>query len=105
MEVSLVYSELQDSQGHTENPMTKKLVGEKRIYLIYTTLLFIIEGSQDKNSNRAGSLRQELMQKPRRGAAAYRLLSHGLLSLLSYRTQGMDGNVHNGLGPLALITN
>jgi hypothetical protein len=28
-----------------------------------------------------------------------------LLSLLSYRTQGMDGNVHNGLGPLALITN
>jgi hypothetical protein len=44
--------------------MTKKQVGEERIYLAYTSmLLFIIEGSQDRNSNRAGSWRQELMQR------------------------------------------
>jgi hypothetical protein len=42
--------------------MTKKQVGEKRVYLAYTsTTLFIIEGSHDRNSNRAGSWRQELM--------------------------------------------
>jgi hypothetical protein len=28
--------------------MTKKQAGEKRVYLAYTSILFIIEGSQDK---------------------------------------------------------
>jgi hypothetical protein len=36
----------------------KKQVVEERIYLAYTSiLLFIIKGSQSKNSNRAGTLR------------------------------------------------
>ena len=50
--------------------MTKKQVGEERVYLAYTSaLLFITEGSQDRNSNRAGTWRQELMQRPWKGAA------------------------------------
>jgi hypothetical protein len=36
--------------------MTKKQVGEERVYSAYVpTLLLIIEGSQDWNSSRAGS--------------------------------------------------
>ena len=46
--------------------MTKKKVGEERVYLVYT---FIIEASQDRYSNRTGAWRQELMQRPWRGAA------------------------------------
>ena len=38
------------------NIMTKKQIGEKRVYSAYTsTLLFITKGSQDWNSNRSGS--------------------------------------------------
>lgn len=40
--------------------------------------------------------------------AAYWLVSHALLSLLSYRIhdyQSMDGNTHNGLDPPSPITN
>jgi hypothetical protein len=45
--------------------MTKEQVGEERVYLAYISiLLFIIEGSQNKNLNRAGSWRQDLMQRP-----------------------------------------
>jgi hypothetical protein len=88
--------------------MTKKQVGEKGIYLANaSTLLFIIEGSQGRNSNMAESWRQELMQKPWRGAA-YWLASHGLLSLLSYRTQdhqSRDGTINYELGPSPLMTN
>jgi len=39
----------------------QKQAGEKRVYLV---ALFITKGSQDKNSNRAGTWRQELMQRP-----------------------------------------
>ena len=89
--------------------MTKKQVGEERVYSAYTsTLLFITKGSQDWNSNMAGFWRQELMQRPWRAAAAYWLTSPGLLSLLSHRTQDpqpRDSTTHNGLGPPALITN
>jgi hypothetical protein len=36
--------------------MPKKQVVEERVYLVYTsTLLFIIEGNQGRNSNRAGA--------------------------------------------------
>jgi hypothetical protein len=43
--------------------MIKAQVGEKRVYLFYTsTLLFIIEESQGKNSNSAGSSRRELIE-------------------------------------------
>jgi hypothetical protein len=39
-----------------QNTMTKNQVVEKRVYLAYSSIfLFIIEGSQDRNSNRAGS--------------------------------------------------
>jgi hypothetical protein len=40
---------------------------EERVYM--STLLFIFEGSHDRNSNKAGTWRQELMQKPWRAAA------------------------------------
>ena len=77
-------------------------IGEERVHLAYiSTLLFIIEGSQDRNSNRAGTWRQEETWKPWRGAA-YWLAPCGLLSLLSYRTQDhkpRDGTTHNELGP------
>jgi hypothetical protein len=78
--------------------MTKKQVGEERVYLAYTsTLLFITKGSQDWNSHRAGTWRQELLQRPWRGAA-YWLAFPGLLSLLFYRTQDhqpRDVTTHN----------
>jgi hypothetical protein len=61
-----------------QNIMTKKQVRDP--------LLFITKESQDRNSPRAGTWRQELMQRPWRGAV-YWLASPGLLSLLSYRTQ------------------
>jgi hypothetical protein len=88
--------------------MTKKQVGEERVYSAYTsTLLFITKGSQDRNSHRAGNWRQELKQRPWRGDA-YWLALHGLLSLLSYRVQDYqprDGTTYNVLGPPCLITN
>jgi hypothetical protein len=53
---------------------------------------FIIEGSQDRNSNMAGTWRQELMQRPWRDVA-YWLASLGLLNLflieLRTRNSGM----------------
>lgn len=57
------------------NTMTKSNVGRReRVYLDYTsTSLFIIEGSQDRESNRAGAQRQELMQSP------WKVLLAGLL--------------------------
>jgi hypothetical protein len=49
--------------------MSKEQIGEeKKVYLAYTSvLLFIIEGIQNKNSNRAW--KQGLMQRPWRGGA------------------------------------
>ena len=42
---------------------------EERIYLTYTfTSQSIAEGSQDRNSNRREAWRQELIQRPWRGA-------------------------------------
>jgi hypothetical protein len=78
--------------------MTKKQVEEARVYSAYTsTLLFITKGSQDRNSYRTGTWRQELMQRPWRDVT-YWLASPGLLSLLSYRTQDYqprDGTTHH----------
>ena len=43
---------------------------EERAYVAYTsTSLFIIKGSQDRNSSRADTWRQKLMQRPQRDAA------------------------------------
>lgn len=70
--------------------MIKKQVGKERDYSAYTSTHSTIhrcEGSQDRNSNRAGSWRRELMQRQcERWSAAYRLVLHDLLDLLSYRT-------------------
>ena len=91
-----------------QNIVPKKEVEEERVYSAYTsTLLFITKGSQDRNSSRAGTWRQKLIQRPWRGAA-YWIASPGLLSLLSYRTQDYqprDGATHNGLDPPPFITN
>ena len=60
--------------------MTKKQVGEERVYSAYTSiLLFITKGIKQVR-------KQELMQRPWRDVT-YWLSSPGLLSLLSYRTQ------------------
>jgi hypothetical protein len=83
----------------------QKQVGEERVHLaVFSTALSIIKVSQGRDSNRAGSLSQELMQSPWR-SAAYWLTPHGLLSLLSYKTQDYQpkGNTtHNGT-PLTII--
>jgi hypothetical protein len=88
--------------------MSKRQVGEERVYSAYTsTLMFVIKGSQDRSSHGVGAWRQELKQRPRRGAA-YWLASPALLSMPSYRTQDhqpRDGTTHNGLGPSSLFTN
>jgi len=88
--------------------MTKKQVGKERVYLAFTsTSLFIIEESQDRNSSRAGTWRQELMQRPWRDVA-YWLAPRDLLTLLSYRTQDhqlRDGTTYNGLDPPTSTTN
>ena len=85
--------------------MTKKQVWEERVYSAYTsTLLFITKGSQDRNSHRAGTWRQEWMLRPWKDVT-YWIASPGLLSLLFYRTQDhqpRDGTTHNGLDPPTL---
>jgi hypothetical protein len=85
--------------------MTKKQVGEERVYSAYTSiLLFITKGSQDWNSSRSES-RSKLMQKPWRDVL-YWLASPGLLRLLSYRTKTTSPEMvppTRGLSPL--ITN
>lgn len=63
-------------------------LGKEKVYLVCTSIaLFIIEGIQGKarNLNRTGTWKQELMQKPWKGAA-YWLTICNLLSLFSYRT-------------------
>jgi hypothetical protein len=60
----------------------QKQVGEERVYPAYgSRSLFIIKGSQDRNSSRAGTWKQELI----RGHGG--MLFTGLLTLISYRTQ------------------
>jgi hypothetical protein len=64
----------------------QKQIREESVYLAYTSiLLLIIKGSQD-GTQTAGVWRQELAQRLSKGTA-YWLVPHGLLSLLSYRTQ------------------
>jgi hypothetical protein len=69
-----------------QNIMTKKQVGEEKVYSAYTsTLLFITKGSQDRNSHRPGTWRQELLQRPWRNAA-YWLASFSGCFLIEPRT-------------------
>jgi hypothetical protein len=91
-------------QWHTMT--TNKLGTKEFIWFILPSHCSFFEGSQDRNSNRKGTWRQKLMQKPWKGAS-YWLALHGLLSLLSYRTQDdklRDGTIYNELDPLFSIT-
>jgi hypothetical protein len=69
-------------------------------------LSHIKEGSQDRNSNRAGTWRQELMQKPWRDAAFLLLMPCSAGFLIEPRTTrpGKEGTTHNELGPPPSIT-
>ena len=81
------------------NIMTKKQVGEERVYSAYiSTLLFITK--EVRTGIQVGQ-EQELMQRPWRDVH-YWLASPGSLSLLSYRTQDYqprDGPTHKGPFP------
>jgi hypothetical protein len=84
------------------NIMTKKQVGEERVYSAYTSILLFIRksGLEFKQIRK-----QELMQRPWRDVHCW-LASPGLLGLLSYKTQDCqprDGPTHKG--PFPLITN
>lgn len=75
--------------------------------LTFFISLSIIKGNQDRNSNRAGTWRQGLMQRPW-SCALYFLVSHGLLSLLSYRIQNHKPrgvSTYNRLDLLLSVTN
>ena len=81
--------------------MTKGKLERKGLICLTFPHHIIIEGSQDRNSSRAGICRQKLMKIPWRDTAHW-LAPHGLLSLLAYRTWYYYPSVstaHNGLGP------
>jgi hypothetical protein len=67
--------------------MTKRQVGEERGLFGLRFSISFIEGSQGRNSHKAGTWRQELMQRPWRDVV-YWFTPHGLLSLLSYSPYG-----------------
>jgi hypothetical protein len=68
-----------------QNIMTKKQVGEERVYSAYT--FHIAVNHQRKSGLQLKQVRkQELMQRPWRDVFFW-LASPGLLSLLSYRTK------------------
>jgi hypothetical protein len=70
-----------------------KQVGEERVYLFYISIpLSITKGSQDKNSNKEDTWKQEVMQR----GADYWLVCPSLLNLLSYRKQKL-GLPHQSL--------
>jgi hypothetical protein len=74
--------------------MTKKQVGEERVYEAYTfTLLYQRKSGLELKQGR----NQELMQRPWKDVA-YWLASPGWLTLLSYGNQDYqprDGTTHN----------
>jgi hypothetical protein len=80
--------------------MTKKQVGEERVYSAYiSTLLLITKGSQDRNSHNGRNLEAGLDAEAMEGTA-YWIASPCLFRLLSYRLQDYqprDGTTQNGL--------
>lgn len=52
----------------TKKPIHKVYCGRKDLFSLNSTMMFIIKGSHGSNSNRAGSWRVELMQRPWRAA-------------------------------------
>ena len=84
--------------------MTKKQVGEERIYSAYSsTLLFITKGSQDKDSTRWRTLKAEWIQKPWRNECC--LLACSACFLVEPKTTSQGLAPPSGLGPPFLITN
>jgi hypothetical protein len=86
-----------------QNTTTKKQSGEERVYqlILPDHSLSLVELRQSRNLEAGADA--EAMED-----AAYWLAPHGLLSLLSYRTQDhqpRNTTTHNGLGSLLLITN
>jgi hypothetical protein len=85
--------------------MTKKQVGEERVYLAYTSHT-AVDHHRKSGLELKQVRKQELMQRPWRDAT-YWLASPGLLSLLSYRIQDYqprDGTTQQGaLSPRSLI--
>jgi hypothetical protein len=84
------------SQGFYSCPdtMTKQQVGEERVYSAYiSTLLFITKVRTGTQAGQEAGADAEAMK------GCYWLVSPGLLSLFSYRTQDYqprDGTIHNG---------
>ena len=80
--------------------MTKKQVGEERVYSAYTSILLFIT-KEVRTGTQAGQ-EAGAEQRPWRDVL-YWLASPGLLSLLSYRTQDYqprDDTTHKGPFPL-----
>ena len=78
--------------------MTKKQVGEERVYSAYT-LHIAVDLQKKSELELKQAKKEELTQKPWRDVS-YWLASSALLSLLSYRTQDYqprDGTTHKGL--------
>jgi hypothetical protein len=85
--------------------MTRKQVGEERVYLAYISILLLITKGCRTGTQFKQVRKQELMQRPWRDVL-YWLASPGLLSLLSYRTKTTNPEMvppTRGLSPL--ITN
>ena len=47
----------------------QKQLGEERVYFIHSSVLQFTKSNKDRNAHRAGTWRQELTQRPWRGAA------------------------------------
>ena len=80
--------------------MTKKQVGEERVYLAYTSILLFIT-KEVRTGTQAGQ-NAGADAEAIEGCSLLACLS-GLLSLLSYRTQDYqprDGSTHKGPFPL-----
>ena len=72
-----------------------------------STASFILKGSQNRNSSRAGTGTQGLMQRPQKRAAYWfsPLTSHSLLSCTVRTTCPGMTQPHNGFGPPPSVTN
>ena len=78
----------------------KKQCGEERVYVAYISWTTVHWGKSEHALKLGRTWRLELMQRPWRNAVYYWLAPHGLLSLLSYRTQvhqPRDGTPHQSL--------
>jgi hypothetical protein len=84
--------------------MTKKKVGEERVYSAYTFHIAVHHQRMSRLELKQVR-KQELMQRPWRDVP-YWLASPGLLSLLSYRTKTISPKMAPPTrGPPTLITN